>query len=299
MSNTFSAPERAAFKKLLDVAHASQPELGAAIGRLENGGTALSRSYVSQVLGGGRGSDNLDVAERFRRGALGLIEAFLKKSGPLTARSVQDFLHDLRRELSDEELADDMVKALLTRLASLSPEPPKSAYDSTTALPDDARDLVETAALRAAVAHATSQPYFNLHISGPRFSGISTVARAVAAAVKRNSPEALVCYFDCAPDVQQFSAEFVRRLGGAAESPGDDAARIKEFLARLWGELVAGLELPKSALELDLPIPADGFSVPRELLVAVKSRMKGLESAPFRQRVVILDSNDPTDVPLA
>ena len=296
MSKPFSTYERAAFKTLLDVVQASQAELGAAIGRLENGGTALSRSYVSQVLGGGRGSDNLDVAERFRRGALVLVEAFLKKSGTLTARGVRDFLHDLRRALTDEELADEMVKALLVRLAGLSPEPPKSFYVPTGALPDDARNRVETTALRDAVRCATSQPHFNLHVSGPRFSGTSTVLRAVEAAWKAHAPGGHVCYFDCAVDVLPFSPQFRWNMGDTKNLPGKDEEpgkeRVKNTLARLTGEL---------AVELVMPGLAGNFTVPRELFIAVRTQLKALETseATPRRRLVILDGLDPTDVPLA
>jgi hypothetical protein len=248
------------------------------------------------VLGGGRGSDNLDVAERFRVGALALVGDFLKKSGPLTARKVEDFLHDLRRELTDDERADEQVKALLTRLAGLSPEPSKSFYPPVGALPDDARNRVETAALADAVRHATSYPHFNLHVSGPRFSGTSTVLRAVEAAVKRHISEALVCYFDCAVNALPFSPEFRYKMGDTESLPESDAEagreRVKQTLARLTGEL---------AVELEMPALAGEFSVPRELFVAVRTQLKALETAETkpRRRVVILDGLDPTDIPLA
>lgn len=305
MSKPFSAYERAAFKKLLNVAHASQPDLGAAIGRLENGGSPLSRSYVSQVLGGGRGSDNMDVAERFRRGALALVGEFLKKSGPLTARGVQDFLHDLRRELSDEELADEQLKSLLVRLAGLSPEPPKSFYPPVGALPDDARNRVDTTALLDAVRHATSYPHFNLHVSGPRFSGTSTVLRAVEAAWKAHAPDGHVFWFDCAKHSLPFSAEFREMLktdGQSSRVTEEEAKaaeeRVQDTLGRLFENMSVDLALPEPAPHA---LPGRSPSMPRELLVAVRSQLKALESAksdPHR-RLIVLDGLDPTDVPLA
>lgn len=323
---------RAALEKLV----ITQEAFGRTLHRLFPHRRGFGRSFISLILRGIQGKENPNLGRQFRDGFLELLREQLAERR-IAQEDVKELIKSLSGQVSAQtqgEAADVPLLMVLSEFyESLPPETkgpvphpkvgsdlanhsrsgterscewlldaPKRPFLPVGALPDDALNRVATAALSAAVRHATSFPRFNLHVSGPRFNGTTTVLRAVEAAVKRKNPDALVCFFDCARTADPFGPKFKQRMRG--ESSVKDAVadngkdRIGETLAQLWGELLIELEMPRPEDSMDMKL-GEGHGVGRDFIQALKRSIRLLEGKSLRPRLLILDGLDPTDEPLA
>ena len=293
----FSAAELAALRHLLREVRGTQDVLAAKLRELFPADfSEAPRSKVSLVLTGKRGAKNAQLAEEFREAAIALAKENLAVT-PDTIRALLDRVKQAAKAdpADEKDRATDKTAAelpIVLKLAALATPPPaqvpRAVVKPVGPLGAHAANRIETAPMKRAVDYAKSQPHFNMVVSGPRFTGVSTILLAVEEALRAKDAAAKICCFRVPSVSSPFTVEFTNRLLGQSkkDEPREDRIRrVEKAMRHLQDELVDAWELPA---------PETPAASAQELNRWLRRELSA-PTLPAGPRVLILDDLDPTD----
>lgn len=293
----FSAAELAALRHLLREVRGTQDVLAAKLRELfPSDFSDAPRSKVSLVLTGKRGAKNAQLAEQFREAAI----AIAKENLTITPDTIRALLERVKQAAKsdpadEKDRATDKAAAelpIVLKLAALATPPPAQVQRAVVKpigpLGAHAANRIETAPMKRAVDYAKSQPNFNMVVSGPRFTGVSTILLAVEEALRGKDSAAKICRFLVPSVSSPFTVEFTNRLLGKkaeGEVLADRILRVEKSMRHLQDELVDAWELSK---------PEEPAASAQELNRWLRRELSApaLTAGP---RALILDDLDPTD----
>lgn len=247
---------------------------------------STKRSHVSLVLTGRRGKKNPTLADQFRIAARDLVQDHISEnSAPATeiiARLVKQMKGAAVQAGVDANQLDqvpivDLIKAISPKNTQGPLMEPSGPIRST------AKNFIKTATIKAALEHISTTPDFNMLVSGPRYTGISTILTTVEQQIELNYPESLICTHS----VKSISSAINEHSKLETSNLNNDFhnERVSRALSNLHKDLNESWKLPS----------------PENVATATDSLVRALRRAltspliESRKRVLIIDNFDPTD----